>query len=151
MRGLHVPYVSPSNKMRITPAHAGTTTFCLLTRSASQDHPRPRGDYSMLSPLPYKALGSPPPTRGLPCNSVFVTVTRRITPAHAGTTFFSSSIIKSPQDHPRTRGDYELSLVRTEARRGSPPHTRGLLFMLCPPVVIPRITPAHAGTTGKNL
>ena len=72
--------------VRITPAHAGTTTITRKSLSRTGDHPRSRGDYFLPWLPPYSHLGSPPLTRGLPLNCLHDSTPLRITPAHAGTT-----------------------------------------------------------------
>ena len=74
-----------------------------------------------------------------------------ITPAHAGTTIDNKNNQSREEDHPRTRGDYLYSFIKTPSFLGSPPHTRGLHFF-CVSLVYPvGITPAHAGTTILEL
>ena len=53
-------------------------------------------------------------------------------------------------DHPRTRGDKTGVSHLTDNRAGSPPHTRGQEIGAVYPRQHCRITPAHAGTSGKN-
>ncbi len=90
--------------------------------------------------------GSPPHTRGQGIASPSKVFAERITPAHAGTSRCTAQSERCPEDHPRTRGDkysFRKSLV---AAAGSPPHTRGQVFILSIFRTQPRITPAHAGT-----
>ena len=71
----------------------------------------------------------------------------RITPAHAGKTFFHCGISFRYTDHPRTCGENRTTAEKKVAKYGSPPHMRGKLCALIPASSPPRITPAHAGKT----
>ena len=71
----------------------------------------------------------------------------RITPAHAGTTLFRLSPRRFSEDHPRSRGDHSADILAPKLPHGSPPLTRGPLGNIRINIPIPRITPAHAGTT----
>ena len=73
--------------MRITPAHAGTTSGQPFTVYYSEDHPRSRGYYLPLMVYNHNIAGSPPLTRVLPQDELGAVKARRITPAHAGTTW----------------------------------------------------------------
>ncbi len=133
--------------LRITPAHAGTTYQSYALRRNAQDHPRSRGDYIMAIGLADITVGSPPLTRGLLLACPLPHLPWRITPAHAGTTQKSVCDDVPEQDHPRSRGDYNGRAITIRQRIGSPPLTRGLLYFYQILLCIPRITPAHAGTT----
>ena len=74
-----------------------------------------------------------------------------ITPAHAGNTPVRSRYPKIRRDHPRTRGEYSFSRLPGQSSRGSPPHTRGILFFSSFFGPSPGITPAHAGNTLSNI
>ena len=74
-----------------------------------------------------KEGGSPPHTRGIlkiiggshgDCG---------ITPAHAGNTSDFRFALRTCQDHPRTRGEYQYVTTQNLNDMGSPPHTRGIL------------------------
>ena len=75
----------------------------------------------------------------------------RITPAHAGTTLPASSRTLRSGDHPRSRGDHFDGAEMGRFRAGSPPLTRGPLDDTLGRDDAPGITPAHAGTTYRNL
>ena len=44
MRGKHARYLQAYERDRITPAHAGKTSFIISTRSVLTDHPRACGE-----------------------------------------------------------------------------------------------------------
>ena len=71
----------------------------------------------------------------------------RITPAHAGKTFFHCGISFRYTDHPRTCGENRTTAEKKVAKYGSPPHMRGKQWHLVFGQVLKRITPAHAGKT----
>ena len=91
---------------RITPAYAGTTHRASCWQTSWRDHPRLRGDHLPDSRYPWRALGSPPLTRGpLPRGSL-INEFKRITPAYAGTTTWTIEFSGPRPDHPRLRGDH---------------------------------------------
>ena len=71
----------------------------------------------------------------------------RITPAHAGKTFFHCGISFRYTDHPRTCGENRTTAEKKVAKYGSPPHMRGKPSSERTVAVLIRITPAHAGKT----
>ena len=115
---------------RITPAYAGTTLFHFPIYGQDWDHPRLRGDYSILILTESLVMGSPPPTRGLLPYGRSDIISERITPAYAGTTVAIKAPPFTVTDHPRLRGDYDTLQLQGAASI--------------------RITPAYAGTTGRS-
>ena len=95
-------------------------------------------------------MGSPPLTRVLLLCRCTLSLSARITPAHAGTTFVSCSLLFPFQDHPRSRGYYSKSAINFLLTRGSPPLTRVLQHGFLANLALAGITPAHAGTTKEN-
>ena len=95
----------------------------------------------------------------------------RFTPAHAGNTHVNAEEAGSLEVHPRSRGEYLLTLHQTDPEPGSSPLTRGIrgpkpenveklgsspLTRGIPPVpaMAPaalRFIPAHAGNTRPNI
>ena len=71
----------------------------------------------------------------------------RITPACAGSTVKYLHTEAIPQDHPRLRGEYAKSKYKKIAQKGSPPLARGVQIMRFKSSIVPRITPACAGST----
>ena len=70
-----------------------------------------------------------------------------ITPAHAGNTHAVLFRPRTARDHPRTCGEYPIWVNILFGKAGSPPHMRGILFLLPQPYLLAGITPAHAGNT----
>ena len=73
-----------------------------------QDHPRIRGAYEMIKPIPAGTVGSSPHTRGLLNAKTFLWRLSRIIPAYAGPTDTILSIFAIFKDHPRIRGAYRI-------------------------------------------
>ena len=71
----------------------------------------------------------------------------RIIPARAGFTATFTLTAATPSDHPRSRGVYRRSAVRTMRGCGSSPLARGLPFSISTPFPPSRIIPARAGFT----
>ena len=74
-----------------------------------------------------------------------------ITPAYAGKTFCASVRKFNDRDHPRLRGKDFRSWGRAATSIGSPPLTRERPPKAITATPSPRITPAYAGKTVKNL
>ena len=91
--------------------------------------------------------GSPPLTRGILFTRQKTYIEHRFTPAHAGNTFGQISSALALKVHPRSRGEYFLSLNGLTVPLGSPPLTRGIHNKLVRVQRDHRFTPAHAGNT----
>ena len=112
--------------VRITPAHAGTTSEISSLVCQFWDHPRSRGYYKLYYQLQHLQPGSPPLTRVLRQSKVLDSYRSRIPPAHAGTTLHFYTYIFRNWDHPRSRGYYTVSTSSSVPYLGSPPLTRVL-------------------------
>ena len=95
----------------------------------------------IFAPVP----GSPPHTRGKVIGNTCNKIGNRITPAHAGKRRIARSYASLSRDHPRTRGEKVTMRYYESARLGSPPHTRGKVFLIIMILFVVGITPAHAG------
>ena len=115
-----------------------------------RDHPRTRGVYDPFSSLSVSTSGSSPHTRGLRDTDRRVRPVEGIIPAHAGFTGEHLPTRHGRADHPRTRGVYPRRAPCVAVRRGSSPHTRGLLLTLGVGGGPGRIIPAHAGFTVRH-
>ena len=91
--------------------------------------------------------GSPPRMRGKPSRIPPKVSGNRITPAHAGKTLSSPSLVTRKMDHPRACGENSAAKHLTSAGTGSPPRMRGKQRTNGDAGFIHRITPAHAGKT----
>ena len=146
-RGILLHAVEISRSCRFTPAHAGNTLLNQLNQSWYRVHPRSRGEYCPGKPLYLQFIGSPPLTRGIPCEDDRHDGTSRFTPAHAGNTWKYKNIRRSNQVHPRSRGEYTVTICRPFYRLGSPPLTRGIQQLYEQNHQRFGFTPAHAGNT----
>ena len=93
---------------RITPAHAGKTSKRRLPLCRRSDHPRACGENREAMKELGIEVGSPPRMRGKLPGQEKVDFRPRITPAHAGKTFFSSATLPPVSDHPRACGENDL-------------------------------------------
>ena len=146
-RGPRASLPSTISSTRITPAYAGTTSTPSRARTASPDHPRLRGDHSIVFIERCARHGSPPLTRGPLDSDGLVPQNLRITPAYAGTTAPRDEVTTVIPDHPRLRGDHNQYRTSNTRPTGSPPLTRGPPFYPTVGNSFYRITPAYAGTT----
>ena len=110
-RGIPLVHVDTVRRHRFTPAHAGNTESLRSQWLLLQVHPRSRGEYSACLTSCHAFIGSPPLTRGIQTGENFEYTSSRFTPAHAGNTrlFFLKSCL--PEVHPRSRGEYHLSIL----------------------------------------
>ena len=90
---------------RITPAHAGKTGTEQKRCECDGDHPRACGENLSTSRSPEMMRGSPPRMRGKPYFMMRRIGWNRITPAHAGKTYFRHAMSSKQQDHPRACGE----------------------------------------------
>ena len=133
-----------------TPAYAGNTCRKPCTWGGVEVHPRIRGEYSMTSGSGRRRPGSPPHTRGIPPRRCSRAKSGGFTPAYAGNTNLLQFLPLGRWVHPRIRGEYLDPLQSLRQLRGSPPHTRGILFRLSINAPLLRFTPAYAGNTEFN-
>ena len=96
-------------------------------------------------------LGSPPQVRGKPVSAVSGSTITRITPAGAGKTAHTLSMLPSLRDHPRRCGENHPLPPRHRRLRGSPPQVRGKRLKKRGEADERRITPAGAGKTSFAL
>ena len=131
----------------ITPACAGITTITSHPPAKPWDHPRVCGNYVFFGFGNKLARGSPPRVRELPLQARKEYIMARITPACAGITRLSRSVLSFIRDHPRVCGNYMVSPVLLPTITGSPPRVRELPDSSMQRCIKVRITPACAGIT----
>ena len=85
-RGKRWPRGWPTRRARLIPAHAGKTRSTPAPGTASQAHPRSRGENEEFVLEVPEDLGSSPLTRGKLTRRSRTTTRRRLIPAHAGKT-----------------------------------------------------------------
>ena len=110
---------------RLIPAHAGKTCATVSKSSASQAHPRSRGENSASLRVAPSVSGSSPLTRGKR-GVLFRSLSGPgLIPAHAGKTAQQTRATPAGQAHPRSRGENPVSRRRCADAQGSSPLTRG--------------------------
>ena len=145
MRGKVVNRTQFSMKSRITPAYAGKSVCVCTLYGAVGDHPRLCGEKHRGGFPTVPILGSPPPMRGKALILIPLVLINRITPAYAGKSRQSYTILHEIQDHPRLCGEKCMCLYSLRSRRGSPPPMRGKAPRGLPHGADFGITPAYAG------
>ena len=85
-----------------------------------------RGEYMSNLALTKQRKGSPPHARGILLCFWEIFLHMGITPACAGNTRYDEVQGKIDGDHPRMRGEYDITELYTAIRPGSPPHARGI-------------------------
>ena len=112
-----------------------------------RDHPRSRGEYVVSRSLSVASIGSSPLSRGILLLPVYAERGYGIIPALAGNTMVGAFDKAGLKDHPRSRGEYTVSLSATARRLGSSPLSRGILVHVGRAVHPCGIIPALAGNT----
>ena len=131
----------------IIPAYAGSTTATNANSRTDTDHPRIRGEHSLVHTDGVLKPGSSPHTRGARPN-IGVSGTRsRIIPAYAGSTLPLAVWCALDEDHPRIRGEHRVGDPVGGEVAGSSPHTRGAPSATHINSQSLRIIPAYAGST----
>ena len=120
---------------------------CTSGVASRWDHPRSRGEYGADLWFASADHGSSPLSRGIRETCEFDGHCSRIIPALAGNTATPSHRAGTFPDHPRSRGEYVVSLVIGVLAVGSSPLSRGILHLF--DGLLPRlgIIPALAGNT----
>ena len=126
-RGALVWFLADEDAVGIIPAYAGSTLPHEIVQEVREDHPRIRGEHAGLNINPRSDGGSSPHTRGAPACFPADFVELRIIPAYAGSTRSALGACRKPSDHPRIRGEHQLSRLQYLFHQGSSPHTRGAL------------------------
>ena len=93
MRGKAIALCSSPRGHRITPAYAGKSRQLCPDCLSSQDHPRLCGEKALLKTLELNDVGSPPPMRGKAENLCAWVQSIWITPAYAGKSDRSHSVM----------------------------------------------------------
>ena len=145
MRGKDVQVSAATEKVRITPAHAGKSFESRYIQRPLQDHPRACGEKETSPKCLFMLLGSPPRMRGKDVQVSAATEKVRITPAHAGKRSGKNGCGVMDGDHPRACGEKWPGIYSYYLWQGSPPRMRGKVEDFVDEMVEEGITPAHAG------
>ena len=150
MRGQWQRWQDQGSVRRSTPARAGTINPMSVQPKGGTVHPRACGD-NVSAPGSMRVGDGPPPRvrgqcqlRGLCC------ISRRSTPARAGTIRAPTPRMEPRAVHPRACGDNLLSSFFGLMPGGPPPRVRGQSEY--PVADVPRLrsTPARAGTIPRR-
>ena len=125
-RGIPHRGIVKGHAPRIIPALAGNTSTRSSSSAAMWDHPRSRGEYARRKTITAAQAGSSPLSRGILCMGRGLRVPARIIPALAGNTLGCNGRRKRLWDHPRSRGEYSVSVASHTRRPGSSPLSRGI-------------------------
>ena len=98
-----------SDPKGITPAYAGKRPVKRPAHGLQPDHPRIRGEKGPRNAADTPAQGSPPHTRGKVSARLMLSDGPRITPAYAGKSKDDRCQTFNPEDHPRIRGEKDLT------------------------------------------
>ena len=93
-------------KVGIIPAYAGSTTPYIALGATLWDHPRIRGEHSLMTISTCSFWGSSPHTRGAPHDVFTGPRCVGIIPAYAGSTSIPRNSCRRAWDHPRIRGEH---------------------------------------------
>ena len=115
---------------RIIPAGAGNSLRARSSISAETDHPRRRGELSLILQLSPRARGSSPQARGTLYHADTGGIPQRIIPAGAGNSKNSSKHPPQLTDHPRRRGELNITQRFADGGIGSSPQARGTLLTM---------------------
>ena len=96
-------------RLRIIPAHAGSTYEIAFLLRLNPDHPRACGEHFPTILGIKIGAGSSPRMRGAPNLYVFDMVSPRIIPAHAGSTPRRLTRSRLGRDHPRACGEHYVT------------------------------------------
>ncbi len=131
-RGARVRRLLRRFRQGIIPACAGSTASRRRRRTSKRDHPRMRGEHSLVRRLRQRREG--------------------IIPACAGSTDAARYTTRRERDHPRMHGEHGPPVTRAQEAGGSSPHARGAPHERPRPDRAGGIIPACAGSTrGKHL
>ena len=139
-----------ASQVRIIPAYAGSTPSQRPQVLDQGDHPRIRGEHSIVVTTHRFPRGSSPHTRGALEAGAQVYGWQRIIPAYAGSTFDVPSSGGRARDHPRIRGEHWQSHKKSPQSAGSSPHTRGAPLPRQGNEIDRGIIPAYAGSTSSR-
>ena len=146
-RGARTSVSEKNGGGRIIPACAGSTSSRPWRRRGWGDHPRMRGEHSVLDLTVPTQPGSSPHARGAPVLVEDGRLVVGIIPACAGSTTRHPQARCRCRDHPRMRGEHLGPEVEVAYGEGSSPHARGALLDGSLVALGDGIIPACAGST----
>ena len=148
-RGARVVAPTMSKGKRLIPAHAGSTQHTAQSANTTAAHPRSRGEHVTPEVIAALGGGSSPLTRGALTHRRNKLPQLRLIPAHAGSTASWRFQARAISAHPRSRGEHVDWCVGLAAQAGSSPLMRGAPARPLRRLRLPRLIPAHAGSTQR--
>ena len=124
-RGARRVYLRQVDRLRLIPAHAGSTRERTPEGARASAHPRSRGEHLLVRGGGRSRAGSSPLTRGALREHVSKTPLPRLIPAHAGSTWSRTMNSAAITAHPRSRGEHSGFGAVAAVTVGSSPLTRG--------------------------
>ena len=146
-RGIRAGRMDSDRSGGIIPALAGNTMARAGLHPGAVDHPRSRGEYFTRATSGTRRSGSSPLSRGIRRPKAYVERRVGIIPALAGNTIAFLKAVSTKPDHPRSRGEYLMVMLRSFCVGGSSPLSRGILLQTSARPHHGRIIPALAGNT----
>ena len=119
-----------SEEAGIIPALAGNTAGVCQLSTGTWDHPRSRGEYTPFPESKPLWQGSSPLSRGILLLLSQQNAQARIIPALAGNTPSMRKARVGSRDHPRSRGEYNVTKSKLLVNVGSSPLSRGIPRLL---------------------
>ena len=135
----------------IIPAFAGSTVEALDGVGREGDHPRVRGEHTLVDGDKAPIEGSSPRSRGARFLLWFPIIAAGIIPAFAGSTMARDEARAIARDHPRVRGEHSALIPAILAKAGSSPRSRGARACAVVRGGARGIIPAFAGSTGSRF
>ena len=124
-RGARSACPARSGRRGIIPACAGSTRPARDQDGRRADHPRMRGEHTLVAASTSLAAGSSPHARGALESDGGEPLAHGIIPACAGSTLCFCPCHDAPRDHPRMRGEHAAAYSSRVWPAGSSPHARG--------------------------
>ena len=137
----------PQPLRRPTPAGAGSTDIITILLTSPRAYPRWRGEHRRPDLRGDHGLGLPPLARGARRPPYPLVRVAGPTPAGAGSTPLGSTSNARTLAYPRWRGEHPRIATAMSSCVGLPPLARGALLDPFGLGVVPRPTPAGAGST----
>ena len=148
MRGAPLMLVYHCLSPGIIPADAGSTQAYALQPDFTQDHPRGCGEHLPSNLINRMKAGSSPRMRGALAFYPVRPVSTGIIPADAGSTSRQGEHTQGKGDHPRGCGEHSRGSSFLKENTGSSPRMRGAHWFKFCWIIVVRIIPADAGSTG---
>ena len=149
-RGARISAAATTCADGIIPACAGSTRPRSASTSPPRDHPRVRGEHSVMRHRLSQHGGSSPRARGARTQRLSGRCRAGIIPACAGSTRHRLRSPDAAWDHPRVRGEHPIYRGKGTGRVGSSPRARGARHPVLDEEPRAGIIPACAGSTAPT-